>query len=46
MSGCYGNDSFDRYWESQLDKYLDECDDQEDDQEEDEDYDYERLNDK
>ncbi|CAB4153150.1 hypothetical protein UFOVP618_47 [uncultured Caudovirales phage] len=46
MSGCYGNDSFDRYWESQLDKYLDECDDDEDDQEEDEDYEYERLNDK
>jgi hypothetical protein len=44
MSGCYGNDSFDRYWESQLDKYLDEDYDQE--EEEDEDYDYERLNDK
>jgi hypothetical protein len=37
MAGCYGNDPFDRYWESQLDKYLD---DQEDDQEEDEDEDY------
>ncbi len=44
MSGCYGNDSFDRYWESQLDKYLDEYDQEEEN--EDEDYDYERLNDK
>jgi hypothetical protein len=31
MAGCYGNDSFDRYWESQLDKYLDEYDDDDDD---------------
>ena len=48
MSGCYGNDSFDRYWESQLDKYLDECDDSDydEDDQEDEDYEYERLNDK
>ncbi len=47
MAGCYGNDSFDRYWESQLDKYLDECDgDEDDDQGYDEDYEYERLNDK
>ena len=44
MSGCYGNDSFDRYWESQLDKYLDEYDQEEEN--EDEDYEYERLNDK
>lgn len=43
MSGCYGNDSFDRYWESQLDKYLDEYDDDYDNQEEEEDY--EQLND-
>ena len=41
MSGCYGNDSFDRYWESQLDKYLDQYDDDNDDQEEEE----EQLND-
>lgn len=39
MAGCYGNDPFDRYWESQLDKYLD---DQEYDEYEDVDYDYER----
>jgi hypothetical protein len=44
MSGCYGNDSFDRYWESQLDKYLDDNDQEEEN--EDYDYDYERLNDK
>jgi hypothetical protein len=44
MSGCYGNDSFDRYWESQLDKYLDDNDQEEEN--EDEDYEYERLNDK
>jgi hypothetical protein len=46
MAGCYGNDPFDRYWESQLDKYLDEYDDDDQDEEEDEDYEYERLNDK
>jgi hypothetical protein len=40
MSGCYGNDSFDRYWESQLDKYLDDNDQEEEN--EDYDYDYER----
>ena len=32
MARCYGNDSFDRYWESQLDKYLDQYDDDNDDQ--------------
>lgn len=42
MAGCYGNDSFDKYWESQLDKYLDEYDNDYDNQEEDEDY--EQLN--
>jgi hypothetical protein len=42
MAGCYGNDSFDRYWESQLDKYLDEYDDEDYDEH----YEYERLNDK
>lgn len=41
MAGCYGNDSFDRYWESQLDKYLDQYDDDNDNQEEEE----EQLND-
>jgi hypothetical protein len=41
MAGCYGNDSFDRYWESQLDKYIDQYDDDNDDQEEEE----EQLND-
>ncbi len=46
MSGCYGNDSFDKYWESQLDKYLDEYDNDDQEDEEDEDYEYERLNDK
>jgi hypothetical protein len=45
MAGCYGNDSFDRYWESQLDKYLDEYDDDEDQDDENEDEDYEQLND-
>ena len=45
MAGCYGNDSFDRYWESQLDKYLDEYDNDYDNQEEDEEEDYELLND-
>lgn len=35
MAGCYGNDSFDRYWESQLDKYLNEYDDDDDDDDQD-----------
>lgn len=42
MAGCYGNNSFDRYWESQLDKYLDEYDDYDQEKEEE---DYEQLND-
>jgi hypothetical protein len=46
MSGCYGNDSFDRYWESQLDNYLEDYDEDDQEEEEDEDYEYERLNDK
>lgn len=24
MSGCYGNDAMDKYWERQLDNYLDD----------------------
>lgn len=27
MSGIYGNDPFDQYWEKELDKYLDSLDD-------------------
>ena len=38
MAGCYGNDPFDRYWESQLDNYLD---DQDNDLEDERDVDYE-----
>ena len=36
MAGCYGNDPYDRYWESQLDKYLDQDDDQDENEEEEE----------
>lgn len=32
MAGCYGSDPYDRYWETQLDKYLDQDENEEEEE--------------